>query len=80
MNTKSSKQHQVMSTENIQNEPVVKKIKPENLHRTLLTTNETFSNSNSLGFVMCCKKTSLEKFDEKHLQTSNNFAMSGITI
>ena len=77
MNTNSSKQSQVMSAENIQNEYDVIKIKLGEVHQTLLSTNETYSNSKSHGFVMCCKKTSVEKFDDKHLQTFYNFAKSG---
>ena len=66
-----------MSAENIQNEPDVKKRKLENLHLTSLSTNEIFSNSKSHGFVICCKKTSLENFDDNNLQTFYNFAKSG---
>ena len=68
-----------MSAENIQNEPDVKKRKLENLQQTLLSSNETFCSSKSRCFVMCCKKTSLKTFDEKHLQTFYNFAKSGKT-
>ena len=77
MNTTSSKQHQIMSAENIQSEPDVKKRKLDEVHQTSLSTNETFSNSKSYGFVKCCKETSLEKFDDKHLQKYNDFTLSG---
>ena len=77
MNTTSSKQHQVMSEENHQNEPDAKKRKLEDVHQTSLSTNKIFSNSKSNGFVICCQKTSLEKFDDKNLQTFYNFATSG---
>ena len=77
MNRNSSKHHQVMSAENHRNKPDVKKRKLEEVHQTLLSTNETFSNPKRYGFVMCCKKTAVEKCDDKHLQKFNNFTKSG---
>ena len=77
MNTNSSKHHEVMSAENHRNKPDVKKRKLEEVHETLLNTNENCRNSKSYGFVKCCKETSLEKFDDKNLQKFNDFTLSG---
>ena len=66
-----------MSEENHQNEPDVKKRKLEEIHQASLSTDETFSNSKSRGFVKCCKETSLETFDCKCLQTFSDVSMSG---
>ena len=69
-----------MPAENHCNQLDVKKRKLEEVHQTLLSTKDNFSNSKSRGFVNYCIKTSLETIDEKHLQTFYNFATSGKTI
>ena len=66
-----------MSAENHRNQPDVKKRQLEEVHQTLLSTEDNFSNSKSPGFVKCCRETSFRRFEDKHLQTFDNVNKSG---
>ena len=55
----------------------IKIIKSEKVHEAFPSTRVDFSNSKTHGFVKCCKNKSLRKFDDKHLETFNNFTKSG---
>ena len=76
MITNSSKQHQVMTAENHQNKPDVKKRKLEEVHQVLLNTNEPFSSSKNHYFLKFCKKESIKRFDDNDLQAFNDFCKS----
>ena len=65
-----------MSAENHQNKPDVKKNKLE-VHPVLRNTNKTFSSSKNHCFLKFCKKKSLNRFDDEHLQTFGDFTKSG---
>ena len=77
MNTNSSKHHQVMSAENIQNEPDVKKIKLEEIHQNLISSAESDRSSKSRGFLEFCKNQSAKRLDIRHLQTFTEFTTLG---
>ena len=66
-----------MSRENLQNKHVVKKRNLDEVHQELRNSKETLSSSTSHGFLKFCKKTSLKRFDDKDLQTFNDFTKSG---
>ena len=66
-----------MSAENLQNKIVLKKRKLDGVHQELLNSKENPSSSKNYGFLKFCKKTSLERFDDKYLQTINDFTKSG---
>ena len=66
-----------MSVENHHFTNDIKIRKSEEVHQTLLSTGVNLTNSKTHGFVICCKKKSLQKCDDKHLETFNNFTKSG---
>ena len=66
-----------MSADNLQNKHVFKKRKLEEVHQELLNSKENPSSSKNHGFPKFCKKTSLKIFDDKDLQTINDFTESG---
>ena len=77
MNTNSSKQHLVMSADSLQNKHVLKKRELEEVHQGFLNSKENPSSSTNHGFLKFCKKTSVKRFDDKDLQTINDFTESG---
>ena len=66
-----------MSAENLQNKNVLKKRKLEAVHQELVNSKENPSSSKNPDFPKFCKKTSLKRFDDKDLQTINDFNKSG---
>ena len=77
MNTNSLKHHQVMPSKQQQNENDVKKRKHEEVHHTLLSTNENYRSSKDHGIIKCCKNKSLKRFDDKHLEKFMKLSKSG---
>ena len=66
-----------MSAENLQNKIVLKKRKLDAVHQELLNIKENPSSSKNHDFPKFCKKTSVRRFDDKYLQTINDFTVSG---
>ena len=71
------KRNQVVSAEDHQNKTDVKKRKLEEVHHKLLSSDEDFSSSKNNCFSEFCQKKSLKIFDDKYLQTFNDFSKSG---
>ena len=64
-----------MSAENLQNRSILVKTKLEAVHQELLDTEESIPKNH--GFPKFCKATSLKTFEDKDLQTFNDFTKSG---
>ena len=66
-----------MSADSLQNKNVLKKKKLDEVHQELLNSKENLSSSTNHLFFKFCKKTSFKRFDDKKLQTFNDFTNSG---